>query len=460
MKFLSLIALFFSLLNPVDSFAKLNDKDCGGCGGHGGDTIAQEFYQIALRLYQGLEKVPEEKIIAVGGEFRLPMLKKALEVTRISTSEAPLFINGVEVDAINSMDNSGAKIVVSRKRWLEYQSDFFDVNKKQSLVLHEYLGVVKALYSQSGEWDEYSLSTKLIGLLDRYIKMVLFDSEFKSKAALAEFDQSASKPVRSNIEKGLNYSCAEYSLLNLWLAPRVHINVFSSASLGSVNFVTLKEEVQTGTRVQSEMRMNSRGDLFVKISDADTKIGMSISHCSQLGSKAVQMAQFLADSLIPIFDMPTTNSFEEYQLKIKKVSESRAYERCVQKATVQSCLRTYHALDRIKLDAEHEAVVNAKSSVGIVNQWLATLSDLEKQQVAGPIFKLYDQYVVHQSYLASLLELGDFTFGPMKEHIDLGLKSFVDTLLNRLPQAYAREKEKFLVESLQAQEKLVESFSI
>lgn len=98
--------------------------------GNGGDGISQEFVALGRSIVEKLRENPNPKIPD------LDALTHAIDNTVVVTKEV-LTLNDAEVDAINYPDWN--RIEVSRKRWREY-----DLKRKTTLVLHEYLGIARA----------------------------------------------------------------------------------------------------------------------------------------------------------------------------------------------------------------------------------------------------------------------------------------------------------------------------
>lgn len=127
MKFLTLFLL------PLSAFAGNelgNGRTIGGNElGNGGDYVAQQFIAGGRELVARLRKFPDSRIPNVDA------LEKAVERVKV-TSAGDLTLHGAEVDAINFPADD--HIDVNRARWQEAPSE-----KRASLVLHEYLGILQ-----------------------------------------------------------------------------------------------------------------------------------------------------------------------------------------------------------------------------------------------------------------------------------------------------------------------------
>jgi hypothetical protein len=81
----------------IGSFAMLIGAQCyaiGGTTSNGGDPVAAEFVRVGRHVAD---------IISTFPEFGIPSIrfKNAIETTQISSSSQKLFLNGLEVTAIN-----------------------------------------------------------------------------------------------------------------------------------------------------------------------------------------------------------------------------------------------------------------------------------------------------------------------------------------------------------------------
>ncbi|MBT3234787.1 MAG: hypothetical protein HN353_02440 [Bdellovibrionales bacterium] len=106
-----------------------------GQEGHGGDIVVAEFILRAKNISQQFEKIEQEFL--PDSEFAL-LFKEAVESTKISSAEH-VYLDNVEVDAINYPDLEESMIVIGRNRWLDQRITPFARNL---LVIHEYLSII------------------------------------------------------------------------------------------------------------------------------------------------------------------------------------------------------------------------------------------------------------------------------------------------------------------------------
>lgn len=119
-------ALFFILLLLLGTaISALAGNELG----NGGDLVAQEFIAAGRKLVQRLRETPDARIPEVD------QLAEAVEKVKV-TSAGSLTLHGAEVDAINYPEER--EIDVSRPRW-----EAANPEKRASLVLHEYLGILQ-----------------------------------------------------------------------------------------------------------------------------------------------------------------------------------------------------------------------------------------------------------------------------------------------------------------------------
>ncbi len=125
-----LFAIFLSLF--VVGHVAFADEGTTSSGG--GDAYAQEFISTGRKIVAFIKKHESEKF----EQIDIVRLEKAVEETRVVTLEE-VFLKDVEVDAVNYP--SEGKIELNRRRWQVIRGDFA---QKAILVLHEYLGILRA----------------------------------------------------------------------------------------------------------------------------------------------------------------------------------------------------------------------------------------------------------------------------------------------------------------------------
>ena len=125
-------AIAFLLIQPAAVHTQADSGfDGGGQEGHGGDGDAADFVSVGRYLSFHLS---DEDTGPIAGFDRLQFIS-AIEKTEIRSSETPLSLNGHWVDAINYPAEK--RIIFYRGSW-----DQFDEQRKETLVLHEYLSIL------------------------------------------------------------------------------------------------------------------------------------------------------------------------------------------------------------------------------------------------------------------------------------------------------------------------------
>lgn len=138
----------FSLLIVAISYPALAAGGGGNTVGNGGDGVAEEF---VVEGRQAINLLSCIKLELADMKIVLTMLGN-VDLTEVNSSQAPLWLRGRQVDAINFPAEH--KILVSRERWNGLLLD--NIATRVTLVLHEYLGV-------SGFDDsEYKISQRLV----------------------------------------------------------------------------------------------------------------------------------------------------------------------------------------------------------------------------------------------------------------------------------------------------------
>jgi hypothetical protein len=105
----------------------------GGRGG--GNLLAAEFSDVATETFS-LAARAQEEINLDGKIIRFENLQKIVEAMKVTVSEAPLFLEGKSVDAIN--DPSLQEITFYAERWRG-----FNLDDRRRLVVHEVLGLAR-----------------------------------------------------------------------------------------------------------------------------------------------------------------------------------------------------------------------------------------------------------------------------------------------------------------------------
>lgn len=165
MRLFTLITMLLVSANPA--FAREGHDQ-----GNGGDLYAAEFVEAAERVLRFLQYNDAKDV-------DLKKLAKAIEKTKVESTDEVLRLNGLPKDAINYP--AQGRIIFNRKRWTELEP-----GQKPVLVLHEYLGLLGV------EDASYAFSKKIIGAFTYDISYSL-DCEFKgSKSNLnIGIDESA-----------------------------------------------------------------------------------------------------------------------------------------------------------------------------------------------------------------------------------------------------------------------------
>ena len=132
-----LVYLLSALLASQVSFAR-----DGGISGGGGDGYAIQFVEVARMIQTALGINADSAINATA-------LKQAILETKVESTDEALEIGGKNKDAINYPAEK--RIIVSRQGW-----SLLGGNQKRTLVLHEYLGILRI------DDSDYQISTRII----------------------------------------------------------------------------------------------------------------------------------------------------------------------------------------------------------------------------------------------------------------------------------------------------------
>ena len=165
----------------------------------------------------------------------------------------------------------------------------------------------------------------------------------------------------------------------------------------------------------------------------------------------------MEESLLPILDTTETQGYKDYVAKINRLKRSFSFKRCeaTNYANENACLKFLRKLDKIKLPVEHEIVERAKNNINVINNWLLSLSDQDNAYVSKPLMDLYAKYIVHQKYIMSIADAGILPHNADSTT----MRNFVDSITNRLPQAYKEAKQSFIQEYEEAKSKWLLEFS-
>lgn len=135
----------------IGALLSLNSHAGGGIVGNGGDAYSAEFV-LTARLSL---KILKERDLSGVREFDIDKFAGVIESTEIH-SDSTLVLNGHEVDAINYP--SQKLIMINRSRWSQIRGENGTV-ARFNLVLHEYLGIMRA------DDSTYAISAELIKLM-------------------------------------------------------------------------------------------------------------------------------------------------------------------------------------------------------------------------------------------------------------------------------------------------------
>ncbi len=130
--------------------------------GSGGDAYAQAFVTRAYELLARLSSRPLQNV----DNARLASLIVKAKVN----SEESLFLQGLEVGAINYPHPENPRIIMSRKMWDRFQNDPY---RQSILVLHEYLnlmGIDDRNYQVSQEIDQAKVCSRTPAIRDQIEK--------------------------------------------------------------------------------------------------------------------------------------------------------------------------------------------------------------------------------------------------------------------------------------------------
>jgi hypothetical protein len=154
--------LYLALTGLITMYASTAQA---GKEAHGGDGIALEVTALASNLAENMK----QGLITVPG-VNADTFAKQVRATRIETRDI-VICDGTEVDACNYPDEN--RIEISRPHWTEYGTD---LRRKRALVLHEFLGIMRAgdykyemsdqLYSNIPDLPDEALSLMVLREID------------------------------------------------------------------------------------------------------------------------------------------------------------------------------------------------------------------------------------------------------------------------------------------------------
>lgn len=156
----TLVALF---LVSFSAFGK--DKDGGVDTSGGGDTRSLQFVMMAKELIKYLEPMEKNEKIDLG-KIDYAALRKAIETTRVSVTNDPIYVNGIPKEAKNYPRRNPPEIVVNAERWDAVNES----SKRAAIVLHEYLGILGV--DDTG----YQISSRIYS--DHTLRLFLNNADF------------------------------------------------------------------------------------------------------------------------------------------------------------------------------------------------------------------------------------------------------------------------------------------
>jgi hypothetical protein len=107
-----------------------------GQEGHGGDIAVAQFIEHSDKLISDLSRLPSNDLPS---PLFIQEYERAARLTKISSTDSPITIDGIEVDAVNFPDVDNPRIILNRNRWLDPRPSFV---WRRLLVLHEYLSIM------------------------------------------------------------------------------------------------------------------------------------------------------------------------------------------------------------------------------------------------------------------------------------------------------------------------------
>jgi hypothetical protein len=137
------------LLTAAGSISSMAFGAAGGTSGGGGDSYSFEFVSLGYNVISSLKQDPIS-------EINIAKLARAVTTTRVNSKDS-LTLDGNLVDAINYPDSKNPRIEISRSGWNRLANE---PAEKMTLVLHEYLGILKLNDQQ------YQISHKLSHTFD------------------------------------------------------------------------------------------------------------------------------------------------------------------------------------------------------------------------------------------------------------------------------------------------------
>ena len=192
MKLLLILALAF-LSNSALA------KPGGSEGTGGGDTEAQEFVTMAYELILWLKVHPIE-------EVDLNRLTEKVATSIVQSTEDLLEVNGILVDAINEPNLAPPKITINRAVWRSLR---VLEHRRRMLVLHEYLGLMKAddtKYQISQNLDQAHVCSRSHSIRE-YLVMYFHVS---CDRILPRDLQEMTEPIEVTINGGIKMGDFEY----------------------------------------------------------------------------------------------------------------------------------------------------------------------------------------------------------------------------------------------------------
>ena len=457
----------------------------GGAGGHGGDGKSFEFYSTGKVILHELSLLSKDELKEIHPQLTVDEFKYALEKTRVISTQEDLFVDGKNVDAKNVIEKNLPVIYINRDRWVAHKDN---IVTKMALVAHEYLGITKSLFD-NGEWNHYLVSENLISKLKiKFLNKYYFSIDFMIPRLALEFKNSQI-PKDSDVQTKFNWSCVEYSALKNYSIKSIHLNayLFTSHKQATVTnglrqpslnfemtgdgfFREWKEKILIDDKeevfFQEVLRVNKDGDLIIELSQKGIEDNQNASlfnkdngvvsylKCSRLGSETSGVLDFLYLSLAPIFEVTETKDFEVYTAKMNRLIHSISYKMCFSMNIEAACWRFIDKFGKVKLNAEAQAVKNAKTNILKINSWLDSLGEKKKFEVNVFLLRLFNQYASHQSDIRQMMDIGDLYRPYLKEPFS-GVKNFIDTINITLPKAYSDKKIQFKKEYQDAMEKLI-----
>lgn len=233
--------------------ASFNSHAGGGTVGNGGDAYVMDFIATGERIAKWLEA---ENINDLSGLSAASFIK-TLRSAKISSTETPIVLDGIEKDALNTPTTG--EIVLNRSRWKSIDSDF----RRIGIVIHEILGLMNIndlsykvsiplasritgmdpkktpFFKISYTCDSYAVAKKINGTILRDIQRVIvgYNPSATGIQGLTHTIDGHTYYMGANVATGKNVSnpesefwVVEYYLASSPMTPSLNFKILGTSS--------------------------------------------------------------------------------------------------------------------------------------------------------------------------------------------------------------------------------------